>query len=99
MTLVFLEQEHKYYSLNELFTDTKTDYLSLDDFISTHGEIERYEPKEMLSVTTFIGQFYDHFDADLIVDKMMASSEGKNLEGDPIYTSKNTDYQGCTRQM
>lgn len=96
MTLVFFEQEHRYYSLNKNFE--VTDYINQQAFEAQHGDLHQYEPRAMISATTFLGRYEDHFDADAVLDKMFAKdSAGFNLNGEPIYTGKNTDYQGCTK--
>lgn len=100
MTLVFFEQEHLYYSLNDKYTSEVTDYHSRKAFEEDHGPLEDYSPVRTVSATTFLHKFTNEFNADEVIDKMFArDSEDVNLNGYPIYTGKNTEYQGCTKEQ
>lgn len=94
MSLIFIEDIHKYYIVEQELE--QTDYKNTTDFEALNGPLEG---REVISVTTLLHKYANEFNADAVLDKMLGGSQGTNLDGEPIYTGANQEYQGCTKAM
>lgn len=80
-TLIFCEEEHTYWLVDT--EPTQTDFKDEAEYVEQYGALPKVP---LMSVTTFLHQYTQGFDADEVIEKMMKGSE--------IYLGKNEEYQG-----
>lgn len=95
-SLIFLETEHMY-ALVSIPALEKTDYVNKKEFEKETGYKGKYE--RFKSVTTILGKFGHHFDADDVLDKMFKKHGQKIYDGSEIYTGYKIEYQGMTKEQ